>query len=256
MALDINASTFTKEVIEKSKDIPVLVDFWAEWCGPCKTLGPILEALETQYNGKFRLAKVDTEANTELANSYQIRSIPACKIFVNGQVVDEFVGALPDKQIKEFLDKYVSNELLTEIESLIVKGKYDEAESKISEMEASVNLDGIIYQLLQSLGSTSELTLAKAEVLLKLMLPIGSGFSDRRNSLLKLIEEKSEVANSTLLALCNPQSAEAHLISLLDEFEENGDKGILKLRILAGLNVEIENPSINQFRKRFSRLLH
>lgn len=256
MAVDVDSSNFASEVIENSKECPVLVDFWAEWCGPCKMLGPVLENLEQEYDGKFKLVKVNTETNTELASSYQIRSIPACKLFVDGQVVDEFVGALPDTQIKEFLDKHVSNEELEEISELISKSNFDGAEEKIMKMEASANLDGLVYQLLRSLGSQSLLDLKKAESLLKKMLPVGSDFSDRRNSLLKLIEESSEAASATVLALLNPQTSETHLSSLLDQFEESGDKDGLRNRILTGLNVESENPGINEFRKRFSRLLY
>lgn len=256
MAVDVDSSNFASEVIENSKECPVLVDFWAEWCGPCKMLGPILENLEQEYGGKFKLVKVNTETNAELASSYQIRSIPACKLFVDGQVVDEFVGALPDTQIKEFLDKHVSNEELEEISELINKSNFDSAEEKIMKMEASANLDGLVYQLLRSLGSQSLLDLKKTESLLKKMLPVGSDFSDRRNSLLKLIEESSEAASATVLALLNPQTSETHLSSLLDQFEESGDKDGLRNRILTGLNVESENPVINEFRKRFSRLLY
>lgn len=256
MAVNVDSSNFANEVIEKSKECPILVDFWAEWCGPCKALGPVLEKLEKSYDGKFKLVKVNTETNSELASSYQIRSIPACKLFVDGQVIDEFVGALPDTQIKEFLDKHVSNDELEEISDLLRKGNFDIAEDKIMKMESSANLDALVYQLLRSLGSESLLNLKKAELLLKKMLPVGSDFSDSRNSLLKLIEEKSDTANATTMALLNPQTSETHLSSLLDQLEESGDKDGLRTRILAGLNVESKNPAINEFRKRFSRLLY
>jgi len=103
--MEINDSNFQEEVIEKSKQIPILVDFWGKWCPPCLTLKPILEKLEKDYDGKFILAKLDVNENKEKAEEYNIRSIPNVKLFKDGKVVDEFVGAIPEYKVKEFLDK-------------------------------------------------------------------------------------------------------------------------------------------------------
>ena len=94
MALDVNESDFEARVIERSRELPVVVDFWAEWCGPCRVLGPALEAAVAERGGEVELVKVDTDRNPNLALSFQIGSIPAVKAFRDGQVVDEFVGAL------------------------------------------------------------------------------------------------------------------------------------------------------------------
>jgi putative thioredoxin len=100
---DATAATFEEEVIRKSMDAPVLVDFWATWCGPCKTLGPVLEKLAADYRGAFALAKVDVDKEQELAAAFQIRSVPTVMLVKDGQLVDGFPGALPEGQLREFL---------------------------------------------------------------------------------------------------------------------------------------------------------
>ena len=100
---DATTAAFQQEVLEASLQTPVLVDFWATWCGPCKTLGPILEKLASEYNGAFRLAKVDVDKEQQLAGYFQIRSVPTVMLVKDGQLVDGFPGALPEGQLRQFL---------------------------------------------------------------------------------------------------------------------------------------------------------
>lgn len=104
---DIDQQTFETEVLQASMDTPILVDFWAAWCEPCKSLGPILEKLAAEFNGAFRLGKVDVDAQQELAAMFGIKSIPTVMLVSQGQVVDGFAGALPERQLREFLGRHV-----------------------------------------------------------------------------------------------------------------------------------------------------
>ncbi|MCI3952120.1 MAG: thioredoxin, partial [Burkholderiales bacterium] len=107
MPIDVSLQDFKPVVIEGSMRAPVIVDFWAPWCAPCRALGPVLEKLEVEYQGKFTLAKINSEENQELAAQYGVRGIPNVKAFVGGRLVDEFSGALPERQVREFLDRVI-----------------------------------------------------------------------------------------------------------------------------------------------------
>jgi putative thioredoxin len=107
MALAVTEATFDRDVIERSKKTPMVVDFWAEWCGPCKALSPALEAAEASRGGRVLLAKVDVDSNQALAGRYGVQGIPAVKAFRDGKVASEFVGALPPARVEEFFDSLV-----------------------------------------------------------------------------------------------------------------------------------------------------
>jgi len=102
--IDVTDESFDENVIEQSNKVPVVVDFWASWCGPCMMLKPVLEKIAEEYHGKFVLAKLNVEENQEKAGEYGVMSIPSIKMFKNGEIVDEFVGAMPESAIKEWLN--------------------------------------------------------------------------------------------------------------------------------------------------------
>ena len=105
--MDVTVANFEEEVIAASMTTPVLIDFWAPWCGPCKSLGPILEKVEVAYQGRFKLVKIDSDQEQQLGAAFGIRSIPTCILLIGGKPVDGFQGALPEGKVKEFLDKHL-----------------------------------------------------------------------------------------------------------------------------------------------------
>ncbi|MEP6702596.1 MAG: thioredoxin, partial [Betaproteobacteria bacterium] len=137
---DITIENFETDVLKQSLQTPVLVDFWATWCGPCRTLGPILEKLEVDYGGRFILAKVDSDRERELSQAFGVRSIPTVILIKGGQPVDGFVGALPEGEIRAFLDKHVPAESALaseddeeEADALLAEGDVDGAIEKLRE---------------------------------------------------------------------------------------------------------------------------
>ncbi len=132
----VTTATFHTDVIETSSRVPVLVDFWADWCAPCRSLMPLLAKLADEYRGKFILAKVDTEAERELAAHFGIRSLPTVQLFKDGRPIDQFMGALPEAQVRDFLDRYIPREsdaLLDRAERLMRDGDLDRAASLITQ---------------------------------------------------------------------------------------------------------------------------
>ena len=168
--IDVTVANFEEEVITASMTVPVLIDFWAPWCGPCKSLGPILEKVETAYNGRFKLVKIDSDQEQQLGAAFGIKSIPTCILMINGQPVDGFQGALPEGKVKEFLDKHLpSAEELPEEELALEEITHEGALEKLkADVAASPTNEATRFELVKALllsGDTDAAKVAFAPVI-------------------------------------------------------------------------------------------
>ncbi len=154
--VDVSEADFEYEVLSYSQNIPVVVDFWATWCQPCKRLGPMLEQLAQEAQGSFRLARVDVDANPNLALRYGVRSIPTVKAISQGQVVGEFAGLQPEARVREFLAKLAppseASLALEKADSLLAEHEWAEAEALYRELEEQTqNQPGVLLGLVKAL---------------------------------------------------------------------------------------------------------
>ena len=137
-AVDVDARNFNQEVLEASKSVPVVIDFWAPWCGPCKVLKPMLEKLAAEYGGKFKLVKINSDESIDLAREFNVRSIPDVRAIRNGKQVGAFVGALPLPQLRAFIDGLIPS--ASEVER-----------ARGVELRAARDLDGAVVAMRRAL---------------------------------------------------------------------------------------------------------
>jgi putative thioredoxin len=168
--IEVTLQNFETEVIAASMTTPILIDFWAPWCGPCKSLGPLLEALEVEYQGRFTLVKINSDEEQQLAQAFGVRSIPTCILMSQGKPVDGFTGALPAGQVKTFLDKHLPSadelEAVTEADQaheLLAAGDTEAALAKLADaLAADPGNDETRYDYIKLLIELGQLTEAGA----------------------------------------------------------------------------------------------
>lgn len=201
---DVTDATFTTDVVERSRTVPVVVDLWAEWCGPCRTLGPILEKVVADTGGQVELAKVDIDANPSVAAMFQVQSIPAVYAMKDGKVVDGFLGAQPEWQVAEFVQRLYPSAEDREVDRLVAAG--DEAS-----LRAALELE----------PSEETVIVALAELL------VSDGRAEEGLALLERIPESAATRRVAALArtggLADAGDLDARLDSLLSQVKDDDD---------------------------------
>ena len=282
--IDINQDQFVEEVVEKSKTTPVIVDFWAPWCGPCKQLTPILENLVNKKNGKVILAKINVDENQGIAGQLNIQSIPTVYCFVDGKPVDAFQGAQPESKIEIMIDKLIDlapgNEvpkLLAEADTLFKDQKFEEAQ-KVYETLVGMDpgnpkvISGLLRCLVQlkkydvakeMIESLDDETLRNEEIakINKLISTIGAGGSSDLEELKSVVnnepnnkDKRFELANNYLSANENELGFNELLILFEQDSkwnEEAAKKKLLEYFDLLGFN----DPNVLEARKKLSSLM-
>jgi putative thioredoxin len=155
MATDVSTKTFEKEVLDASKTVPVVVDFWAPWCGPCRSLTPIIEKVVGEFKGRVKLVKVNSDDNPELSQAFRVQSIPNVIAFKDGRAVSQFVGAQPESQVRTFIEKLLPSQMeeaLKNAESLLAAGNLDDAERQLAVIKSDPSIAARIEAVRQGIA--------------------------------------------------------------------------------------------------------
>lgn len=280
-SFDVSIEEFETKVIQASLQVPVVIDFWAPWCGPCQTLKPMLEKLAEEYAGRFLLAKVNSDENPELSQHFGVRSIPSVKVLYQGQLVDEFNGALPEGQVRAFLDRFAlpdaGGNLREEAAALVAAGQLDEALAKLSEAsrekpgDEGIRLDAI--EVLMQLGRNDEAgqllaadytQAADRANALRARLALAAGAADTAGFEAKLVANPED--HATRLELARAYAGQNRFREALDNalevvvrdrfFDEGaGRKALLQIfEALAGS--EQFDDLVREFRRKLSAALN
>jgi putative thioredoxin len=276
---NVDQDNFETEVLQASLKTPVLVDFWATWCEPCKSLGPVLEKLAVEYNGAFRLGKVDVDKNQELAGVFGIRSIPTVMLVKDGQILDGFAGALPEGQLREFLSRHIQplDGDVQETSEEVVPESPEQAINRLQQaIAAEPDRSELKLDLALALAQAGHASAAEAELnALPANLAIDARAVRLRNQLDLSRSLEGAPALDTLQqrVQANPQDWEAHDLLgvrlllgddqaagldqwlLLLERARDWNDGQAKKRLLAAFNTLDDAELVARYRRRMASLL-
>jgi putative thioredoxin len=241
----VTEETFERDVIQRSHEQPVVVDFWAEWCGPCRTLGPIIEKAVERRNGDVALAKVDTDANQRLSAAFRIQSIPAVKAFKDGKVVDEFVGAQPPAFVERWLDGFVPSEA----DRLVASGSEADLRRALELQPGRADAALPLARLLAARGDREEALAVLGNV-------SGSFAAEGMAARLRLSDDPELEAAFAALDAGDTERALDTLIGAIAR--TNGDRREDLRRIVVGVLDElgVEHPLARESRRKLASALY
>jgi putative thioredoxin len=279
-SFDVDASNFQQVIVDGSMNTPVVVDFWAEWCGPCKALKPILEKLAEEYQGKFILAKINADQNQELAAQFGVKSIPAVKAVYRGQLVDEFAGALPESAVREFLDHLIpspADDLRIQAAALRDAGDFDGAlatlgqASQVAPQDEEVRIDAAeilahlnrvdeAAQLLASLSAAMKEDERAVRLRTKLEFAQSGVAADEPGLRQRIAAQPDDM--DARLELANYLIASARYAEGMDELiemirrERAWNEDVARKTLLSVFNLLAGDPLVPQYRRKLASALN